>query len=935
MQRRRSAGGTRNRYEIAAPESGHDCAIVDVLTQYDFRMCIRMECSPPKKWLRSDRSKLSTGREMGGWECERNVDRGQQAHGFRPTPFFQVSKMAQSMQLIGEDGVMAQADARAFAMLMAPNRTARRLMAADRTIAGAINRVATMRRRLEAGAKRAYAIADRALQRELAESIAPGWGRTFRVKMQSPPFRSASDRKISRSKMAPSAARPLRRYRTPLIDARGRVALYMNVTYKGFKSKGWRSGLAAAHIEYIFRDGSLEEGDVQLAHPISNMGESVEEIEAAWRMLETVEEGYRANAKVQYRMVLNLPHGLSAGQRRSFVHEFCERTFARLGLPYAAALHVPDELSDQRNVHAHIVFSTRPCERTASFQWDVAEEKVNGLTDKAGLFRLRALCAAHMNQACRFAGLATRFTHLSYQARGLNAQRQERVGPERMAAFDRGETVAVIESNARIVKLNELGVATGRTAKKLGLAQRETALLARSVEIAARRRYVHAQRDTLTEFMRRIRAVAIPSRRRSLPDAAVVREIASRAASVRRVIQARADHNLPKGRSANVQSIAANVRRMMSQRILLEARRTGIDQAVTQLAAIRQRLDQNGLAAAAAADAAAAVATAAATAAAATVNEAGRAVLLGAKVAPYQTGKLGLQLDTSRLDASDAARVQAMDDNARRAALSERHRNDRRRAADIAAAAEAQQAQHQRAWNDFVEELRMKRRYIALKDGKPVWHASTLGRHGLGPSAILPAEFERDVQEILQRQRSGLSQISQYCRSAPGGIRKVGDKWSVTESAPPQIRDLVRAWEEEPLMQAELERQARSAPQLPDGPISTTLPSPAPLDGTLGVTPDRSVTVSGGMRIPGDGPSRAAERSNNPVPPRQSLSSYEAMLIAAAEARKKHDARWRRSRRLDMPDASSAFGSSGERKPDLIQPRKDIHPFPPDKDFGR
>lgn len=831
--------------------------------------------------------------------------------------------MAQSMQLIGEDGVMAQADARAFAILMAPDRTARRLRAADRTIAGAINRVATMRRRREAGAERAYAIADRALQRELAESIAPGWGRTFRVKMQSPPFRSASDRKISRSKMAPSAARPLRRYQTPLIDARGRVALYMNVTYKGFNSKGWRSGLAAAHIEYIFRDGSLEEGDVQLAHPISNMGESVEEIEAAWRMLEAVEEGYRANAKVQYRVVLNLPHELSAGQRRSFVYEFCERTFGRLGLPYAAALHVPDELSDQRNVHAHIVFSTRPCERTASYQWDVAEEKVNGLTDKAGLFRLRALCAAHMNQACRHAGLATRFTHLSYQARGLNAQRQERVGPQRMAAFDGGETVAVIESNARIVKLNELSVATDRTAKKLVLAERETARLARSVEIAARRRNLAAQRDTLAELTRRIRAFTIPSRRRPLPDVAIVRDIASRAASVRTVIEARAAHNVPMSRSADVQSIAATVRRMIAQRILLEARRTGIDQAVTQLGAIRQRLDQNR------------VATATATATAAAVNEAGRSVLLGAKVAPYQTGRLGLELDISRLDASEAARVQAMEENARRAALSERHRNDRRTAADLKAAAEEGKRQHQVAWQNLLEELRMKRRYIAIKDGKPVWDPSMLDRHGLEPSAILPAERARDVQEILQRQRSELSQISQYCRSAPGGIRKVGDKWSVTESTPPQIRDLVRAWEEEPLMQAELERQARSAPQLPDGPISTTLPSPAPPDGTLGVTPDRSVTVSGGMRIPGDGPSRAAERSNNPVPPRQSLSSYEAMLIAAAEARKKHDARWRRSRRLDMPDASSALGSSGERKPDLIQPRKDIRPFPPDKDFGR
>lgn len=89
MQRRRSAGGTRIRYEIAAPEIGHDCAIVDVLTQHNSRMfSIRMECSPPKKWPRSDRSKLSTGREVGGWECERNVDRVNRPMAFVPPPSF-------------------------------------------------------------------------------------------------------------------------------------------------------------------------------------------------------------------------------------------------------------------------------------------------------------------------------------------------------------------------------------------------------------------------------------------------------------------------------------------------------------------------------------------------------------------------------------------------------------------------------------------------------------------------------------------------------------------------------------------------------------------------------------------------------------------------------------------------------------------------------
>ena len=90
-----------------------------------------------------------------------------------------------------------------------------------------------------------------------------------------------------------------------------------------------------------------------------------------------------------------------------------------------------------------------------------------------------------------------------------------------------------------------------------------------------------------------------------------------------------------------------------------------------------------------------------------------------------------------------------------------------------------------------------------------------------------------------------------------------------------------------------------------------------------------------GVGIPGDGRSRVAEPSNSPLPPRQRLSSYEQILVAAAEARKKHDARWRRSRRLDMPDASSALGSPSERKPDQKQPREGGRPFPPDKDFGR
>jgi len=371
------------------------------------------------------------------------------------------------MMLQTESTIFAEADARVFHMLMSANRTERRLMAADRTIASAYRRVATLRRLQQAKASRAHANAERELAKEFGRSrISAAWGRTFIVQMPQSK-RTVSARLNSSHARTSKSRRTLRAYSTPLIDKRGRVALYMNIKYRGFKSKGWRAGLAADHIEYIMRELALEMADTQHENPISNMGKSADEIMAGWRALEVVEEGYRANAIVQYRIVWNLPHNLDGGQRRALVEEFCERTFGRLGLPYAAAIHTPDAAGDKRNNHAHICFSTRPVERVGLFEWAISEEKVNGLTDAAGLKLMRALGAAHMNRACRAAGLSDLFTHQTYADRGIDAQRQERVGAAAMAAHERGEVVNVIARNAAIVEQNEASVARQRVEQRL------------------------------------------------------------------------------------------------------------------------------------------------------------------------------------------------------------------------------------------------------------------------------------------------------------------------------------------------------------------------------------------------------------------------------------------------------------------------------------
>lgn len=384
------------------------------------------------------------------------------------------------MLLETEAGIWARADATVFKLLMDGSRTERRLQAAGRTIASAHRRVAALRTMRASTDARAHAAAERQIDREFG----PSWGKVVRVRVKPAPHQAAveSGRQPKAALRAGTSTRAIRAYKAPLRDARGRIALYFRIRYVGLKSKNWRPGLAADHALYILREQALEDGEIALEMlPLSNMGHDAEEIAACWKTLEAMEEGYRANAKVQYRIIWNLPHGLDGEQRREMVEDFCERTFGRLGLPWVAAVHKADARGDQRNLHAHICFSTRPCERTGDHQWSIAQEKVNGLTDEVGLKLMRALAAGHMNLACREAGLDVRFTHQTYKERGIDAERQEHVGPAAMAAHEAGEEVAVIDRNARRVEAAELAARLDDTARVLAATDRLIAVEQRRV----------------------------------------------------------------------------------------------------------------------------------------------------------------------------------------------------------------------------------------------------------------------------------------------------------------------------------------------------------------------------------------------------------------------------------------------------------------------
>lgn len=394
------------------------------------------------------------------------------------------------MLLETEEGIWARADAQVFRLLMDGERTERRLQAAERTIAAAFRRVESLRKRRRVTVAAEQAAANRKLDQELARA----WGHPIRIRFSRTNEQNGAScaRRHKMEKLAGVSRRAVRTYLAPIVDKRGRVALFFRVRYVGFKSKGWRPGLSADHALYILRDEAIELiGDMVVdASVMSNMGKDAQEIAACWRALEAIEEAYRANAIVQHRIIWNLPHDIDAAERRALVQEFCERTFGRLGLPWAAAIHVPDAKGDARNYHAHVIFSLRPCEHTGDHEWSITQEKLNGLTDPDGLKLMRALAAAHMNRACRAAGRPERFTHQTYQERAIDAQRQLHVGAAAMAAHERGEHVHSIARNAAIAESNELAFEQAHAAKEAEAHGKLIALLDRQMRSDAARRQV-------------------------------------------------------------------------------------------------------------------------------------------------------------------------------------------------------------------------------------------------------------------------------------------------------------------------------------------------------------------------------------------------------------------------------------------------------------
>ena len=116
---------------------------------------------------------------------------------------------------------------------------------------------------------------------------------------------------------------------------------------------------AGAGQGYIENPVKLANGE-QIIFSFGTIGDQFEDRVRFWEALEEAEA--HPDARVQHRLIVELPHEASAQARFEMVKVFAQR-FEKDRIPYWAALHAPGKDNDSRNYHAHIVYSERPARR--------------------------------------------------------------------------------------------------------------------------------------------------------------------------------------------------------------------------------------------------------------------------------------------------------------------------------------------------------------------------------------------------------------------------------------------------------------------------------------------------------------------------------------------------------------------------------------------
>ncbi|KSV84378.1 Ti-type conjugative transfer relaxase TraA [Sinorhizobium sp. GL28] len=182
-----------------------------------------------------------------------------------------------------------------------------------------------------------------------------------------------------------------------------------------------------------------------------------------WNAVERAES--RKDARVAREFEIALPHEMSAGDRLALTRDFARELANRYGAAVDFSIHQPQGESDIRNVHAHVVMTTRVVTEQGLGEKTLIERENKWLlnhdqpTSHMQLRDIRQLWEHQTNRHLTRLGLDIRIDHRSHLERGLEIEPTEHMGVHASQMDRRGMEVSrgridqkAARSNAELIR---------------------------------------------------------------------------------------------------------------------------------------------------------------------------------------------------------------------------------------------------------------------------------------------------------------------------------------------------------------------------------------------------------------------------------------------------------------------------------------------------
>ena len=143
--------------------------------------------------------------------------------------------------------------------------------------------------------------------------------------------------------------------------------------------------------------------------------------EQLWNAVEAVEK--RKDAQVAREIQVSLPHELPLDRQRELLHGWVREQLVERGMVADVAIHAAHKGGDERNVHAHVLLTTR------MITYEGFAGKDRSWNDRAVLEEWRTSWERHLNRALDRARIAERVDHRSYAERGIDRDPEPKQGP--------------------------------------------------------------------------------------------------------------------------------------------------------------------------------------------------------------------------------------------------------------------------------------------------------------------------------------------------------------------------------------------------------------------------------------------------------------------------------------------------------------------------